>query len=100
MMKIEMKEIALDNFESAINAMDGKRLITITCIERGDIYELIYHFDSKNVTNIMIKVKKGAKIYDISRKFPESKIYEQEIQENYEIDFGLPKKKIFNAEVD
>lgn len=97
---IEAKKIELKNFEDEIKKRMGKRLITITCIPRGDEFELLYHFDNKKIETLQLFLKKGKKMSDISNIFAAAKIYELDIQESHGIDFGLPKRRLFAPESD
>lgn len=99
-MMIETLNVSINELEGELTKRVSKRLITITCIERDDGFEVIYHFDGKNIENLKVMVKKNQKMPDMSKKIPEAKIYEQDIQEQYNLDFGLPKKRLFKAEVE
>jgi Ni,Fe-hydrogenase III component G len=97
---IELKKVDLKDFETEIKRMRGKRLITITCIPREKDFELLYHFDGEKIETMQIFATKNKKICDIADMFAAAKIYEEDIQESYGLDFGLPKKRLFAPEVD
>jgi len=97
---IDVKRIEVKNFETEMKRRVGRRLITITCIERENNFELLYHFDAVPIETLQLFLRKGEKMRDVSNMFAEAKIYEMDLQESYGIDFGLPKRRLFAPEVD
>jgi ech hydrogenase subunit D len=84
-------EITKDNLlhEVAARLPQGFRFATITCIDLGDAFDLIYHFDKDyQLFNIRLRLGKDEELPSISGVFMAAVIVENELKDL----FGIPVK--------
>ncbi len=71
---------------------EGFRLITMSSVDSGDSINVLYHLDKDlQVINLRVNVPKGKKMPSISSVYPSAFLVENEIKEQFGVDFdGLP----------
>lgn len=72
----------------------GARLPAITCVDLGDDFELVYHFDlGGSLIDVKVRVGKAVpKVASITSAYPVAEFYEREILEMFGVKFeGLPR---------
>ena len=77
-----------ENLRRFIEKTKKPRLVTLTCIERQSIFEMIYGFENKELLLLSIELpKKNPEIESIMDIYPGAELYEREIHESFDIDF-------------
>jgi len=75
----------------------GLRFVTLTCLDRGDAWEITYHFDDAGhaLTNLRVSLGKARSLPSIAGIFPPAFLVENEIRdlfgvrvEGIPLDFG------------
>ncbi len=98
-MEIKIKKIARGSLLKEVEKVKGRcRLITVTCVDHGGFFEIVYHFFHKGkILNYCVLLNKGEDIDSISSIFPSAAFYEREIHDLFGIKFrNHPKlEKLF-----
>lgn len=84
-----VEAIPLESLELRAKAMaaEGARLITITCVQTGDGFEVLYHFDRDlQMSHLAVQVPEGGKLPSITGAYLCAFLVENEIEDL----FGLP----------
>jgi NADH:ubiquinone oxidoreductase subunit C len=85
---MEMKIIGLNDFRKQIEKLKDARLITISAIDTGENYQLLYHFDLNGIKTFKITISdKTPIIKTITDIFPSAEFYEREIHDFFGIEF-------------
>jgi len=85
---MEMKIIGLNDFRKQIEKLKDARLITISAIDTGEHYQLLYHFDINGIKTFKITIPdKKPTIKSIIDIFPSAEFYEREIHDFFGIEF-------------
>jgi len=96
---MEEKKVDLKDFKREIGKYKNQRLITITAIDEGKNFSLLYHFDVVGVKTLKLSIRKSKPtIPTIIDIFPAAEIYEREIHDFFGIEFkGNPRldEKLF-----
>jgi Ni,Fe-hydrogenase III component G len=77
-------EVTLDNLVDQTQRVrqSGARLITATCLDEGDHFDVIYHFDVRgSACHLRLNAPKGAEVPSISGIFPGAFLIENEMKE-------------------
>jgi len=88
-MLTNLKEINRDNLLNEIAPMGprGYRFVTITCVDCGDHFEIMYHFDKDyELTTLRLNLAKGQKLPSISDIIPAAVLVENEIRDLFGIE--------------
>ncbi len=90
---MEQKTIDFKNFKKEIEKLKNSRLITISAIDKGDSFRLLYHFDLNGIKTFKVKLpEKNPIIQTITDIFPSAEFYEREIHDFFGIEFeGNPR---------
>jgi len=72
----------------------GYRLITLTCVDGGESFEILYHFDrAYELSHVRLRVAKGTLVPSISSIYRCAAIVENELQDLFGVQFdGLVLK--------
>lgn len=84
------KAITVETLHSEVmeKTKDGFRFSTMTCLDMGDSYDIIYHFDKDYVFhNLRLKLLKGQEIQSITNIMFCAVLIENEIKDMFGIDF-------------
>ena len=84
------KDVTLENLHGEVSALKlaGCRLVTMTCLDVGEEFEVIYHFDKNyELQNLKLRIKKGQALPSISPIILAALIVENEIQDMFGIQF-------------
>ena len=67
----------------------GARFVTMTGVDRGEEFEIVYTFDVGDLalSNVRLLIKKGEKVPSISGIFPPSFLIENELQDCFGMEF-------------
>jgi len=66
---IEANEVTLDNLLNEVKYYhdNGYRLVTTTCVDLGDKFDILYHFDKDlKLKNLRLTIDKGVTLPSIS----------------------------------
>ena len=78
------KDITPDVLLAEVSMMmpHGFRFVTVTCVDLGDTFDLIYHFDKDyELSNLRLKLPKGQELPSISHIYFAAVIVENEIKD-------------------
>ena len=78
------REVTPDVLQEEVKNLfqDGYRLVTATCLDLGESFEIIYHFDKRlDLLNLRMTVPKEAEIPSISSVYLAAFLIENEIKE-------------------
>jgi NADH:ubiquinone oxidoreductase subunit C len=78
------KEIVVENLLAEVGAIvpQGYRFVTMTCVDVGEQFDIIYHFDKNyNLYNLRLKLAKGGSLPSISPIFFAALLVENEIKD-------------------
>jgi NADH:ubiquinone oxidoreductase subunit C len=87
---LKAKEVTLDNLLDEVKKyhIAGYRLVTTTCVDLGDKFDILYHFDKDyKLENLRLTVDKGTKLKSISSIYFSSILPENEMQDMFGIKF-------------
>jgi len=72
----------------------GYRLITLTCVDCGEAFDILYHFDrAYELSHVRVRVAKGTVVPSISSIYRCAAIVENELQDLFGVQFeGLVLK--------
>ena len=82
------RDITRDTLLNEIAAMlpQGYRFVTITCLDKGDAFEILYHFDKDyQLTTLRLNLAKGQKLPSISDIIFAAVIVENEMKDLFGI---------------
>ena len=82
-------EVTLEGLLNAVAAKEplGYRFVTITCIDLGEAFDLIYHFDKDYVLyNLRLKLARNEELPSISSIYFAAVLVENELKDL----FGIP----------
>ncbi|MGE5552898.1 MAG: NADH-quinone oxidoreductase subunit C [Betaproteobacteria bacterium] len=95
---IEATEVEVGRLLTAVQGLaeDGYRLVSITGVDVGEAFELLYHFDRDlHLTHVRVRLPKGQELPSISRIYFCAFVPENELQDflgltvaNQVIDYG------------
>jgi len=83
-MKIDAIAVSVENLSATVKKSfaDGHRLITITCVDEGEKFRLLYSFDNElSVENLELSLTKGEAAPSISFIYPCAFLVENEMKE-------------------
>lgn len=84
-----LEHVPLDEIVARAHEMaaSGYRLVTLTCIDRGGAFEVMYHFDRDlEMVHLAVEVPEGGKLPSITGAYLCAFLVENEIEDL----FGLP----------
>ena len=84
-----VSETALDHISTEVWKLkhDGYRFVTMTCCDRGETHDILYHFDKNYVLeNLRLRLPKGQALPSISKIYFAAALVENEIKDL----FGIP----------
>lgn len=87
-MLTNVKEISRENLldEVAIHLPHGYRFVTMTCLDLGDSFEILYHFDKDyRLSHLRLRLRKDENLPTISGMVPAAVIVENEIKDLFGI---------------
>ncbi len=87
---LKAREVTLDNLLDEVKKyhIAGYRLVTTTCVDLGDKFDILYHFDKDyKLENLRLTVDKGTKLKSISSIYFSSILPENEMQDMFGIKF-------------
>ena len=91
----KVEPIALHKvIENLVKGYDYARIITITAVDMGEKFEIIYHIDAQgNVTSVRVEVpRENASIPTVTDLIPGALLFEREVSELFGIEFkGHPE---------
>ena len=78
--------------EIAYHHARGLRFVTLTCVDLGGSFEIIYHLaGEEGLTHLRLRLPKGSALPDISRVYPCAFLVENEIKDLFGVEVsGLP----------
>ena len=85
-----MKKLSIEpqTLRDFVERNKDTRLVTVTCIEQGKFFELIYGFQKEKLVFLSVELpKKNAEIDSIMDIYPGAELYEREIHEGFNINF-------------
>jgi ech hydrogenase subunit D len=88
-MAFETKNVEKNQLVAEVRALknEGQRLVTTTCVDLGESFDLLYHFDlDLQMTHLRLNVPKGESVPSISGIYFAALIIENETQDL----FGIP----------
>lgn len=83
---IEAKEVTLDNLLNEVKYYhdNGYRLVTTTCVDLGDKFDILYHFDKDlKLKNLRLTIDKGVTLPSISSIYFCAVLPENEMQDMF-----------------
>lgn len=89
-MAFETKNVDKDRLMAEVQALKngGQRLLTMTSVDLGESFDLLYHFDlDLRMTHLRLTVPKGESVPSISGIYFAALIIENEIQDLFGIKF-------------
>ncbi len=89
-MALETKNIAKTQLQAEVASLKavGYRFVTLSCVDLGDSFDLIYHFDRElQMTHLRITVLKGDTVPSISNIYFAALCIENEIKDFFGISF-------------
>ena len=89
-MAFETKNVDKDRLVAEVQALKnaGQRLLTMTCVDLGESFDLLYHFDlDLRMTHLRLTVPKGEAVPSISGVYFAALIIENEVQDLFGIAF-------------
>ncbi len=88
-MEAERKRVTKEGLLDEIRKIkETYRLVTITCVDHGEYFEIIYHLSSREKSlNYSVLLKKNEDMESISKIFPSAALYEGEIHDFFGIKF-------------
>lgn len=92
----EVAEVELAQLLAVVQelAEQGHRLVSITGVDAGDVFELLYHFDRDlRLSHLRVRLPKGEELPSITRLYFCAFVPENELQDL----FGL---KVANSAID
>jgi ech hydrogenase subunit D len=89
-MAFETKNVEKNQLVAEVQALKnaGQRLLTMTCVDLGESFDLLYHFDlDLRMTHLRLTVPKGESVPSISGVYFAALIIENEVQDLFGIAF-------------
>ncbi len=89
-MAFETKNVEKNQLVAEVQALKngGQRLVTMTSVDLGDSFDLLYHFDlDLRMTHLRLNVPKGESVPSISGIYFAALIIENEVQDLFGIAF-------------
>lgn len=89
-MAFETKNVDKDRLMAEVQALknEGQRLLTMTSVDLGESFDLLYHFDlDLRMTHLRLTVPKGESVPSISGIYFAALVIENEIQDLFGIKF-------------
>jgi ech hydrogenase subunit D len=89
-MAFETKNVEKNQLVAEVQALKngGLRLLTMTCVDLGESFDLLYHFDlDLRMTHLRLTVPKGESVPSISGVYFAALIIENEVQDLFGIAF-------------
>jgi ech hydrogenase subunit D len=89
-MAFETKNVEKNQLVAEVQALKnaGQRLLTMTCVDLGESFDLLYHFDlDLRMTHLRLTVPKGESVPSISGVYFAALIIENEVQDLFGITF-------------
>jgi ech hydrogenase subunit D len=89
-MAFETKNVEKSQLVAEVQALKnaGQRLLTMTCVDLGESFDLLYHFDlDLRMTHLRLTVPKGESVPSISGVYFAALIIENEVQDLFGIAF-------------
>lgn len=83
---IEANEVTLDNLLNEVKYYhdNGYRLVTTTCVDLGDKFDILYHFDKDlKLKNLRLTIDKGVTLPSISSIYFCAVLPENEMQDMF-----------------
>ncbi|MCX7846907.1 MAG: NADH-quinone oxidoreductase subunit C [bacterium] len=83
-------EVSAESLRDTIAARfpQGYRFITLTCVDGGATWELLYHFDRNyELSHVRVRVPKGAVVPSISGIYACAALVENEVQDLFGVTF-------------
>lgn len=90
-MAFETKNVENSRLVAEVQALknEGQRLLTMTCVDLGESFDLLYHFDRDlRMTHLRLNVPKGESVPSISGIYFAALVIENEIQDLFGIGFN------------
>ena len=79
-----VSEILIDNIPTEVWKLkqDGHRFVTMTCCDRGDAHDILYHFDKNyQLKHLRVSLPKGSDLPSISSIFFAALLVENEMKD-------------------
>jgi ech hydrogenase subunit D len=79
-----VSEITIDNVPTEVWKLkqDGYRFVTMTCCDRGETHDILYHFDKNyQLKHLRVALPKGAELPSVSGIFFAALLVENEMQD-------------------
>ncbi|MBU4525429.1 MAG: NADH-quinone oxidoreductase subunit C [Desulfomicrobium sp.] len=89
-MAFETKNVEKNQLAAEVQALKngGQRLLTMTCVDLGESFDLLYHFDlDLQMTHLRLTVPKGESVPSISGIYFAALVIENETQDLFGIKF-------------
>jgi ech hydrogenase subunit D len=89
-MAFETKNVEKSQLVAEVQALKnaGQRLLTMTCVDLGESFDLLYHFDlDLRMTHLRLTVPKGESVPSISGIYFAALVIENEVQDLFGIAF-------------
>jgi NADH-quinone oxidoreductase subunit C len=88
------KVVSLQDFDREMEKRSKYRLIAITAIDTGKIFQLLYQFDKRRkIETIAVNIKKKKPaLHSVAPIWPNAELFEREIHDFFGIEFrGNPR---------
>lgn len=79
-----VNEITIDQIATEVWKMkqDGYRFVTMTCCDRGEAHDILYHFDKEyQLKHLRVKLPKGTQLPSVSAIFFAALLVENEMKD-------------------
>jgi ech hydrogenase subunit D len=89
-MLTDVSEIMVYELQNQVAAIhqQGYRFVTMTCLDRGETHEILYHFDKQyQMKHLRVQFRKGAPVPSISSQYFAAVLIENEIKDMFGVNF-------------
>ncbi|HNW33960.1 MAG TPA: NADH-quinone oxidoreductase subunit C [Candidatus Ozemobacteraceae bacterium] len=87
----ELKDVTVDALTAEVSEKHGSgwRFVTMTCVDKGSDFDLMYHFDKEyKLVTLRLQIPHGQPVPSVSRIYFAALVIENEIKDMFGVPFS------------